>query len=95
MLKIDNLKIYDDYDENEIINIALKKYKIKGEDVTNSYILKKSIDARNKNNIYYNYSLCIEVKNENKYPHIKSIPKEEIIKINRNRKSPYHPIIIG
>ena len=66
MLKIDNLKIYDDYDENEIINIALKKYKIKGEDVTNSYILKKSIDARNKNNIYYNYSLCIEVKNENR-----------------------------
>ena len=63
MLKIDNLKIYDDYDENEIINIALKKYKIKEEDVTNSYILKKSIDARNKNNIYYNYSLCIEVKN--------------------------------
>ena len=59
MLKIDNLKIYDDYDENEIINIALKKYKIKEEDVTNSYILKKSIDARNKNNIYYNYSLCI------------------------------------
>ena len=95
MLKIDNLKIYDDYDENEIINIALKKNKIKEEDVTNSYILKKSIDARNKNNIYYNYSLCIEVKNENKYPHIKSIPKEEIIKINRNRKSPYHPIIIG
>ena len=95
MLRIDNLKIYSDLSENEVLNKALTHYNIDKKDVISFNIVKKSIDARNKNNIFYNYSLNIEVKDDKKYPKIKSIIKEEIPKLEAHRKSNYSPIIIG
>ena len=78
MLKIDDLKIYSDLTEREILLKAIKKYNIKEKDIIDFNITKKSIDARNKNNIHYNYSLVIEVQDDHKYPNIKSIIKEKI-----------------
>ena len=95
MLSIDNLKIYEDLTEEEIIKKALKKYNISSKDVIECNITKKSIDARNKNNIYYNYSLNVEVKDEEKYPNIKKISASDKITITPRRKSSYSPIIIG
>ena len=95
MLRIDNLKIYSDLTEAEVLNKALNNYKINSNDNISFNIVKKSIDARNKNNIFYNYSLNIEVKNEKKYPNIKTINIEEPAKLKANRKSPYRPIIVG
>ena len=95
MLRIDSLKIYSDLTEEEVISKAIKKYSISKEDIISINIIKKSIDARDKNNIHYNYSFNIEVKDDKKYPKIKSIIKEEPKKLTPNRKSTYRPIIIG
>ena len=95
MLRIDNFKIFSDLNEEEVFKKVISKYSINEKDVIDYNIVKKSIDARNKNNIYYNYSLNIEVENDNNYPNIKSIAKEEPIKLKANRKSPYPPIIVG
>ena len=95
MLRIDSLKIYSDLTEEEVISKAIKKYSISKEDIISINIIKKSIDARDKNNIHYNYSFNIEVKDDKKYPKIKSIIKEEEKKLTPNRKSTYRPIIIG
>ncbi len=95
MLRIDNLKIYEDITEEEVFYEALKKNKIEKQDTLDYNIVKKSIDARNKNNVYYNYALNIEVKDENKYPNIKKVAIEEKIDIIPCRKSSYKPIIVG
>ena len=55
MLRIDSLKIYSDLTEEEVISKAIKKYSISKEDIISINIIKKSIDARDKNNIYYKF----------------------------------------
>ncbi len=95
MYRIDNIKIYEDLEENEVISKALKKNKIDPKDVISSKIIKKSIDARDKRNVHYNYSINLELKNESKYTNLKKIePKTKQI-INKNRNSVYKPIIVG
>lgn len=58
MIRISNIKIYDDLSEEEVFNFVLKKYNISKNDVLDWKISKKSIDARRKKDIHYNYSLC-------------------------------------
>ena len=70
MLKINNIKIYEDLTENDLLKKIIKKYCIKSDDIIDWHITKKSIDARKKADIHYNYSVEIEVKNEEKYPKI-------------------------
>ncbi|MBR4694437.1 MAG: FAD-dependent oxidoreductase [Bacilli bacterium] len=95
MIRIDNIKIYEDLSDEEIIYRTLKKNKIASKDIIESNIVKKSIDARDKKNVHYNYAIDVKVKDESKYSNLKiiqEIPKEEI---NKKRKSVYKPVIVG
>ena len=95
MIRIDNLKIYEDLSEEEVINKALKKNKIDKKDIIDTNIIKKSIDARDKKNVHYNYAIDIIVKDESKYQSLKiEKPLEKQI-INKKRNSIYRPIIVG
>ena len=85
MLLLDNIKIYEDLDNEKVIRKALYKNRIDNDDVISSKIIKKSIDSRDKNNVHYNYSIRVEVKNENKYPKIKRLKEIDKIIINKNR----------
>ena len=95
MIKITNIKIRADLSDDELFEKIYKKYKINKNDVTERRIIKKSIDARNKADIFYNYSVELECKNENKIKNIQIVKKEEPFKIIVNRKSSKRPIIIG
>ena len=95
MLQLDNIKIYEDLSKEELINKCLNKFKINKNDIINIEISKKSIDARDKNNVHYVYSINIEVKDESKYPKIKKVDKIKPLIINKKRKSKISPIIIG
>ena len=57
MLRLENIKIYEDLSETEILKKACKKYKIDFTKVKKYSIYKKSIDARNKADIHYNYTI--------------------------------------
>lgn len=94
MIRIDNIKIFEDLTREELISKILKKNKISPSDFISLDIVKKSIDARDKRNVHYNYSVNINLKDESKYTfkHIEA-PKEE--PISKNRKSIYNPIIVG
>lgn len=59
-MKIENIKIREDLTENEVVKYACKKNKINFAKVKEYRVLKKSIDARDKSDVHYNYS--IEVK---------------------------------
>ena len=93
MLRIDNIKIYEDLSEEELVNKISKKYKIN--DMEDFSIVKKSIDARDKENVHYNYAVNIKVKDESKYPNIKKVEEKQLPTIKHNRNSKYQPIIIG
>ena len=95
MIKIKNIKIKADLSDDELFEKIYKKYKINKNDVTERRIIKKSIDARNKADIFYNYSVELECKNENKIKNVQIVKKEEPFKIIVNRKSSKRPVIIG
>ena len=95
MLRLDNIKIYEDLSEEEVISKSLKKNKIDSKDIIEANIVKKSIDARDKRNVHYNYAIDINVKDKSKYPTLKKVKEVEKYKINKKRKSVYNPIIVG
>jgi uncharacterized FAD-dependent dehydrogenase len=60
LLQINNIKITPLQQEKEIIDIINSKYDLS---VTSFRIIKKSLDARRKDNIHYSYNVIIEVDN--------------------------------
>ena len=95
MVRISNIKIRSNYNDEELFNYIYKKYKINKANVTEIRIVKKSIDARNKADIFFNYTVELRSKDEEK---IKGAEKVEPVcepKINISRKSQIRPVIIG
>lgn len=96
MLRLENIKIYENLSEEEVLKKACTKYKINYKDIKDYKIYKKSIDARNKENIFYNYTIDINYSGNKKLKNIKFIPKENYeLNIKNNRKSKVRPVIIG
>ena len=62
MIRLSNIKIRANLEDREIIDFALKKYNIKPHEIKGAYIFKRSIDARNKKDIYYNYAVDVDLK---------------------------------
>lgn len=98
MIRISNIKIYEDVSDEEIFNIVIKKYKIVRENVKKWNISKKSVDARKKDDVHYSYSIDISIKNEDKFLKDKNISKiksncTQEIQLNMNKS--IKPIIIG
>ena len=95
MYRLSNVKIKDDLTEENVIDIALKKYNIKSSEVKDVYIYKKSIDARDKSNIYYNYAIDVELKKNREIKNASKVDRYTFDSIVVNRKSEYSPVIIG
>lgn len=93
MIRLKDIKIKEDISNEDILKLACKKYKIK--DIINWHIYKKSIDARKKDNIFYNYTIDVECKNEKNIKNVEYVEKEKIKEIKVNRKNVYKPVIIG
>ena len=95
MIRIKNIKIFQDMNQEEILNYVLKKNKLKREDVKSWYIFKKSIDARDKKNVHYVYTLDIEFNDKNKEKKFEQVEKYKFPRINVKRISEIKPVIIG
>lgn len=95
MLKINDLKIREDISEEQLLEIACNKFKINKNDIIKWNIIKKSIDARKKDDVHYTYSLEIEVVNEKKYPKIEKTVETTFVKPTINRTSALSPVIVG
>jgi len=68
MIKIRQIKVEVSSDSEEIrIKKLLKKINLKRNDLISYKITKQSLDARDKNSIYYVYEMVIEIKNEQKF----------------------------
>lgn len=95
MYRLSNIKIRENLSNDEVIDYALKKYKIDKNIVKEVYIYKKSIDARDKNDILYNYSIDVELSKNVNIKDAKLVEKYDFSKIDVKRNSKYRPVIIG
>ena len=104
MLRIHNIKIRENMSDKELIDFVLRKYHIRPSDLLEWNISKKSIDARKKNDIFFNYTIDIQVKDETKYPHISKVEIPDIEQDIKNHISIHSldvlkacpsPIIVG
>lgn len=95
MIVINNIKIRKDLSSNEIFEETIKKNKIKKEDILNWHIAKKSIDARNKEDVHYTYSITFELKDEHKYKHFNKANSIKLPEIKTNNLDSKRPVIVG
>ena len=95
MIRINNIKIYEDLDDNNLIDIVIKKFKINKTDILEWHIVKKSIDARKKDNVHYNYSIDLKLKNENKYKRFDKVKADSIPSIKVNNLNNKKVTVVG
>lgn len=91
MLKIDQLKVNIDSETDDLTNAISKKLRISTRDINSYKVLKRSIDARKKQEIYFVFSVLADVKNESnflqkKIPNVEIYNKVEEVLINPNIK---------
>ncbi len=97
MIYFKDIKIREDLSNEDVMKYVCLKNKIKLADVKDYRIVKKSIDARNKDDVHYIYALDILLFDENKYKkfeHASNLSNVEI-NIKVNRKSNVSPVVIG
>ncbi len=96
MLRISNIKMQIEHTENDLHLKIAKTLKTKLSNIHKITLMKKSIDARKKNNIFFNYTVNVEIENENKYVNNKNIIRviEEKYVVPKV-KSDDRPIIVG
>ena len=95
MIRIENIKIGKDLTKDELILDVCKKKSLDINKIKSWRIFKKSIDARNKKNIYYNYTIDIEPVDENDFSNFKKVSEEVSLIINKKNEINSSPVIIG
>lgn len=99
MIRISNVKIYEDLSKENIFKKVISKYRINNSNIIEWCIAKKSIDARKKDDIHYNFSIDLKLKNEEyyirKYKNISKIKENSIPNIDVTIPLTTKPVIIG
>ncbi len=95
MIRLSNIKISANINPTSEL-LKKKAEKILKSKVNSIKIAKKSIDARDKNNVHYIFALDIEIKNEKKYLKYKNVSKTPVYKytISKSELSK-RPVIVG
>ena len=103
IVRLENIKIRDDILQSQVLLKACGIFGISQKYVVDYKIIKKSIDARDKNDIFYNYSIIVKLQDDynisklvkNKNVELLDKVDEQTEKINVLRKSVKRPVIIG
>ena len=95
MIRLKSIKIDEELSDEKVLERALHKNNLRKEEIVSWNIYKKSVDARKKPDIYYNYVFDVELidkKKENKFEKVEYYKLENI---QVKRKSVLRPVIIG
>ena len=93
--RLENIKIREDLKTEQILIIACKRYNIVISDIEDYRIYKRSIDARKKDDVHYNYTIDVKTEKQIKNSKIVEINKINLNNIEVIRKSNLRPIIVG
>lgn len=89
-MRISNIKIYEEISNEELLDKICKKNKINKDKIEDWKIFKKSIDARDKRDVHYNYTVDIFLKGEKRLE-----KQEELLKVENPLKLEKRPVVIG
>ncbi|WP_318505784.1 FAD-binding protein [Bacillus sp. T3] len=100
MLRISNIKLRADFNpskENELLAQKIQKIlRVKQDKILSFHISKKSIDAREKNNVQLVYTVDVEIENERTYLGIKNVSSFEPVEyVNKKTKKNIRPVVVG
>ena len=98
MLKISNVKIKADVKVNKEIlaKKVAKILRVSANAIKDLSIVKKSIDARDKENVFYLFSLKVDIENEDRYLKLKDVSKyKEISYAIPENKCINSPVVVG
>ncbi len=98
MLRISNIKMSIEDDDEKLKEKVANILKISSKNFKSFKIHKKSLDAREKDNIKYVYSVNITCENENKYLKIKNVSFEQpfFYELKKYKKRPKdRPVVVG
>lgn len=96
MIKLDQIKVNVDYKTDDIIKICAKKLKIDTKNIQKIEILKKSIDARRKPNIFYILSVGLELRGNLEKKFSELLFKKPDLNLNYQKKTyPLSPVVVG
>ena len=95
MIRFSNIKVREDLNKEELLSFICQKERLIRENVKEWHIVKKSIDARNKDDIFYNYTIDMTYENEYEVRNCVHVLEEKIEKIVVRRDKNVRPIIIG
>lgn len=96
MISVDNIKLNVGFKENDILTACAQKLKIKTSDILKFEIIKKSIDARRKPNIYFslNVGVCLKDNLERKFKNLKIELNNAILSFTKKHMDK-SPIVVG
>lgn len=98
MLTLSNIKykVSDAFSEERLKELAAKILRVRSEQLRSFRITKKSIDARNKNDIYFIFSVSFSISHEEKYLHLRNVSKYKACSFSMPKaKSEKPPVVVG
>ena len=85
MIKINQIKLSINASEEELKNKIRKLLRFNKNEIFDYTILKKSIDARKKDNLMYIYSVSVSINNINENKLVKMLNNKDISIYNEER----------
>lgn len=95
MYRLKDIKIRENISDIEVFRRAIKTYGISESKVKRWRIFKKSIDARNKADVHFVYTIDIDTDDSKIVSRLTKVDEISFPKITNMRKSKYRPIIVG
>jgi uncharacterized FAD-dependent dehydrogenase len=95
MIRLNEIKLSIDSDESELYKIACNMLHIQRSEIKQLVIYKKSIDARDKSNIHFVYTIDLDIFNQSRFKSrvINDAIQYPVVQVKR--KSSVRPVVIG
>lgn len=102
MIRINSIKMPLEAEENDLRNAVSKALRIKNEDIEMVRVFKRSVDSRDKENVFFVFSVDVSVRDEKKVlkkassnKNVIEIQEYEYTLPENKRKSNLRPVIAG
>lgn len=95
MIRLNEIKLSIESEESELYKIACTMLHIQKSEIKELIIYKKSVDARDKSNIHFVYTLDLKIENESRFKSRIIKDTEKYSKVEIKRISKERPVIVG
>lgn len=95
MIRVKDIKISISSKEHSIEKAVARKLKIMPTEILKCTVYKKSIDARNKRDIIFTYTVDVKLRNEKEFQDLIIKKEDTYPEIRIKRDSVFNPVVIG